>query len=68
MGFDELIVWGLGDRAAPALLESVLTGPLDQRVRDRLAAETWGTPLALRELPRGRTPAETAGGFGLPHA
>ena len=45
---------------------TVLTGPLDDRVRDRLVAETRGNPLALLELPRGLTPAEMAGGFGLP--
>src|SRR5690606_33869745 len=39
---------------------------LDQRVRDRIVAETRGNPLALLELPRGMTPAELAGGFGLP--
>ena len=43
-------------------------GPLDERVRDRLVAETQGNPLALLELPRGLTPAELAGGFGLPGA
>ena len=42
-----------------------MTGPLDVRVRDRIVAETRGNPLALLELPRGRTPAELAGGFGL---
>ena len=31
-------------------------------------AETRGNPLALLELPRGLTPAELAGGFGLPDA
>jgi DNA-binding CsgD family transcriptional regulator len=30
-----------------------------------LVAETRGNPLALLELPRGMTPAELAGGFGL---
>ena len=65
---DELVVYGLGDRDARGLLETVLTGPLDDRVRDRLVAETRGNPLALLELPRGLTPAEMAGGFGLPHA
>jgi hypothetical protein len=30
-----------------------------------LVAETRGNPLALLELPRGLTPAELAGGFGL---
>jgi hypothetical protein len=29
-------------------------------------AETRGNPLALLELPRGLTPAELAGGFGVP--
>jgi DNA-binding CsgD family transcriptional regulator len=67
-GFEELIVHGLGERDARALLESVLTGPLDERVRDRLVAETRGNPLALLELPRGLTPAEMAGGFGLSYA
>ena len=42
--------------------------PLDARVRDRIVAETRGNPLALLELPRGLTPAELAGGFGLPDA
>ena len=47
---------------------SVVPGPLDERVRDRIVAETRGNPLALLELPRGLTPAELAGGFGLPDA
>ena len=68
LGSTELVVYGLGDRDARRLLETVLTGPLDDRVRDRLVAETRGNPLALLELPRGLTPAEMAGGFGLPHA
>ena len=29
-------------------------------------AETRGNPLALLELPDGLSPAELAGGFGLP--
>jgi DNA-binding CsgD family transcriptional regulator len=37
-------------------------------VRDRIVAETRGNPLALLELPHGLTPAELAGGFGLPDA
>src|SRR3954447_19115240 len=65
---DELVVRGLGERDARALLKTVVTGPLDERVRDRLLAETRGNPLALLELPRGLTPAEMAGGFGLPDA
>ena len=43
-------------------------GPLDARVRDLIVAETRGNPLALLELPRGLSPAELAGGFGLPGA
>ena len=64
-GLPELVVRGLDDGDAQALLEAVVAGPLDERVRDRIVAETRGNPLALLELPRGRTPAELAGGFGL---
>ena len=67
-GLPELMVEGLGESDARALLGSVLPGPLDERVRDRIVAETRGNPLALLELPRGLTPAELAGGFGLPDA
>jgi DNA-binding CsgD family transcriptional regulator len=64
----ELVVEGLADGDARALLGSVITGPIDERVRDRIVAETRGNPLALLELPRGSTPAQLAGGFGLPDA
>jgi DNA-binding CsgD family transcriptional regulator len=64
-GLPELEVGGLQDDDARALLDSALPGPLDERVRDLIVAETGGNPLALLELPRGRTPAELAGGFGL---
>src|SRR3954465_12653254 len=67
-GLPELHVEGLGDSDARALLDSVLKGPLDERVRDRFVAETHGNPLALLELPRGLTPAGLAGGFGVPSA
>ena len=67
-GLPELLVDGLADPDARALLASVITGPLDDRVRDRIVAETRGNPLALLELPHGLTPAELAGGFGLPDA
>ncbi|XVV08845.1 ATP-binding protein [Actinoplanes sp. CA-131856] len=63
-GLPELMVEGLADADARALLDSVLTGPVDDRVRDRIVAETRGNPLALLELPRGLTPAELAFGFG----
>jgi DNA-binding CsgD family transcriptional regulator/tetratricopeptide (TPR) repeat protein len=64
-GLPELAVEGLGDADAQALLGSVLTGPLDVRVRDLIVAETRGNPLALIELPRGLAHGELAGGFGL---
>ena len=65
-GLPELAIEGLQDGDARTLLDSALTGPLDPRVRDLIIAETRGNPLALLELPRGLTPAELAGGFGLP--
>jgi DNA-binding CsgD family transcriptional regulator len=67
-GPPDLIVERLGETDARALLDAVLTGPLDARVRDQILAETQGNPLALLELPRGLTPQELAGGFGLPSA
>jgi DNA-binding CsgD family transcriptional regulator len=67
-GLPELVLEGLQEDDARALLESVLTGPLDGRVRDQIVNETRGNPLALLELPRGLAPAELAGGFGLPAA
>jgi DNA-binding CsgD family transcriptional regulator len=63
-GLRQLEVQGLGDGDARSLLASALGVPLDERVRDRLVAETRGNPLALLELPRGLTAAELAGGFG----
>ena len=65
-GLPEMRVAGLPDADARALLDTVLPGPIDERVRDRIVAETQGNPLALLELPRGLTPAELAFGFGGP--
>jgi DNA-binding CsgD family transcriptional regulator len=67
-GLPELVVGGLADDDARWLLASALPGRLDEHVRDQIVAETRGNPLALLELPRGLTPAELAGGFGLPDA
>ena len=67
-GLPELLVEGLAERDARAVLAAALPGVLDERIRDRIVAETRGNPLALMELPRGLTPAELAGGFGLPDA
>jgi DNA-binding CsgD family transcriptional regulator len=63
-GLPELEVRGLDEHESRRLLDSVVTGPLDQRVRDRIIAETHGNPLALLELPRNLTAVELAGGFG----
>src|SRR3954463_16171649 len=67
-GLPGMLVEGLGKGDAQALLGSALRVPLDERVRERIVAETRGNPLALLELPRGLTPAQLAGGFGLPGA
>jgi DNA-binding CsgD family transcriptional regulator len=64
----ELHVQPLGRRDSRALLESVLPAPVDDRVLQRIVAETRGNPLALLEVPRGLTPAQLAGGFGFPAA
>src|SRR5215217_2745518 len=63
----ELDVRGLS-RDARALLGATVWLRLDERVRDRIVAETHGNPLALLELPRGLTARELAGGFGLVEA
>ena len=65
-GLPELMVGGLRDSDARVLLDSAVAGRLDERVRDRIVAETRGNPLALLELPRGLTVAQLAGGFALP--
>ncbi|MCW2729918.1 MAG: transcriptional regulator, luxR family [Mycobacterium sp.] len=65
-GLPDLVVERLGEADARVLLDGALSGPLDTRVRDQILAETRGNPLALLELPRGLSPQELAGGFGLP--
>ncbi|MGH9289303.1 MAG: helix-turn-helix transcriptional regulator [Acidimicrobiales bacterium] len=65
-GLPEHKVDGLADAEARALLDRVFPGRLDERVRDRIVAETRGNPLALLELPRGSTAGELAGGFAVP--
>ena len=63
-GLPELQLEGLTDAQARELLASVVSGPLDERVGERIIAETHGNPLALLELPHG-SPADLAGGFAL---
>jgi ATP/maltotriose-dependent transcriptional regulator MalT len=66
VGLPELLLSGLDDEDARSLLATVIPGRLDERVRDRIVAETRGNPLALLELPRGLTATQLAGGFGVP--
>jgi hypothetical protein len=65
-GLPELTVEGLPDADARMLLAATIPGLLDERVTDRIVAETRGNPLALLELPRGLALVELAGGFGFP--
>jgi DNA-binding CsgD family transcriptional regulator len=64
-GLPELVVGELSEADAGALLDSILTAPLDPRVREQIVSETRGVPLAMLELLRDLTPADLAGGFGL---
>jgi DNA-binding CsgD family transcriptional regulator len=64
----DMTLGGLAGGPARALLDQAIRGRLDEGVRERMVAETRGNPLALLELPRGLSPAELAGGFGLPGA
>ena len=65
-GLPELLVRGLDEEDACALLEAIIPGRLDEGVRDRIVAETRGNPLALLELSRSMSIAELAGGFAVP--
>ncbi len=62
-GLPQLRLQGLTHQAAGSLFDSVVTGPTDALVRDRIIAETRGNPLALLELPRSWTTAELVEGF-----
>ncbi|MBO0811075.1 MAG: AAA family ATPase [Microlunatus sp.] len=65
-GLPQLLLDGLTNGDARALLDSAWPGRLDERVRDRVIAEARGNPLAILELPRGMTTGEVAGGFERP--
>jgi len=60
----ELLLGGLEEEDARALLATIIPGRLDERVRDRIVTETRGNPLALQELSLGLSAAQVAGGFG----
>src|SRR4051794_37531335 len=50
-GLPELLLRGLAEDDARTLLTRAVPGRLDDRVRDRIIAETRGNPLALLDLP-----------------
>jgi len=60
-----LQIHGLQNGDARALLGTAVRFILDERVRDRIIAETRGNPLALLELPHGLNATQLAVGFGL---
>jgi DNA-binding CsgD family transcriptional regulator/tetratricopeptide (TPR) repeat protein len=64
-GLPALEIRGLSDAEARDLLESVMFGGIDPRVRDRIVAETRGVPLAILEVPRTVSATELAGGFWI---
>jgi DNA-binding CsgD family transcriptional regulator len=63
VGIPELRLQGLSATDSGALFDSVVTGPTDPVVRNRIIAETHGNPLALLELPRAWTTAELVEGL-----
>jgi len=60
-GLPELTIEGLAAADARRLLDATIPGSLDARVRDRILGEADGNPLALLELPHGRTTDVVAG-------
>jgi DNA-binding CsgD family transcriptional regulator len=62
-GLPELVLRGLAEEDAHTLLMRAVPGRLDDRVRDRIIAETRGNPLALLDLPRSMSAEALAGGF-----
>src|SRR5918996_3073170 len=65
VGLPDLQLERLSYADARELLASANLGVLDERVRDRIIAETRGNPLALLELPRALAPTSLAGGFAV---
>ena len=64
-GLPDVLLRGLPDEDARALLMRAVPTRLDDRVRDRIVGETRGNPLALVDLPRTMSASELEGGFGL---
>jgi DNA-binding CsgD family transcriptional regulator len=66
-GLPGLELGRLPDAAARDLMASVVRWPVDDRVRDQILAEAGGIPGALLGLLHAVSPAQLAGGFGLPN-
>ena len=60
-GLPELEVGACATGMRGRCWSSVVRVRLDERVRDRIVAETQGNPLALLELPRGLSPGAAGG-------
>jgi DNA-binding CsgD family transcriptional regulator len=67
-GLPELVLGGLSDSDARALLSALMPGRLSDSARESILAESGGNPLALRELHGALSPVELAGGYGLAEA
>jgi DNA-binding CsgD family transcriptional regulator len=65
-GLPHRVVEGLADADAREVLTSAIAGRLDERVVERIVAESQGNPLALLELPHPSAQGALAGGFGVP--
>jgi hypothetical protein len=65
-GLSELHLTGLSERAARALLATVIDGPLDDDMAASLIAGANGNPLALMELPDELREGRLAGRLRLP--
>ncbi|QAY72168.1 helix-turn-helix transcriptional regulator [Agromyces protaetiae] len=67
-GLPQLGLAPLDPTDAGALLDSMLAGRIDPRVREQLLVDTDGNPLAVVELARELTASRLSGGYGLPDA
>ena len=65
-GLPHHTIAGLSERDARVLLESSVPGRLDDRVPDRIVAESRGNPLALLELPRALARPSWPAAIGAP--
>jgi hypothetical protein len=67
-GLPQMVVGGLPDADARAVLADSLHFPMDVAVLEQVVAECHGNPLALMELPRALSAEDLAGGFALANA